>query len=61
MILPCITKGFTISVPLTFYNDANKSGKAGYKSYVSKVVKSPYTFVQKSELYAILTVLLDFF
>ncbi|KAL6083314.1 hypothetical protein STEG23_007305 [Scotinomys teguina] len=45
----------------TFYTDANKQGKAGYKSEdLSKVVQSPYNSVQKSELYAILLVLMDF-
>ncbi|ERE69715.1 sorting nexin-6-like protein [Cricetulus griseus] len=46
---------------LTFYTDANKSGKAGYKAgEVSKVVQNPYTSEQKAELYAILMVLKDF-
>ncbi|KAL6059743.1 hypothetical protein STEG23_009665, partial [Scotinomys teguina] len=41
--------------------DANKQGNAGYKSEdLSKVVQSPYNSVQKSELYAILLVLMDF-
>ena len=45
----------------TFYTDANKSGKAGYKSEkLSKVEQSPYTSVQKAKLYAILMVLRDF-
>lgn len=36
-------------------------GMAGYKSdKISKVIKSPYTLVQKWELYAILMVLLDY-
>ena len=36
-------------------------GMAGYKSdKISKVVKSPYTSVRKSELYEILMVLLDY-
>ncbi|KAL6093039.1 hypothetical protein STEG23_031351, partial [Scotinomys teguina] len=50
-----------ISGVRTFYTDANKQGKAGYKSEdLSKVVQSPYNSVQKSELYAILLVLMDF-
>ena len=45
----------------TFYTDANKSGKAGYKSgKLSKVAQSPYDSIQKSRLYAILMILLDF-
>jgi hypothetical protein len=44
----------------TFYTDASKSGKAGYKSEgASKVAESPYKSVQKSELYAIIMVLSD--
>ena len=36
-------------------------GMAGYKSdKISKVVKSPYIVVEKSELYAILKGLLDY-
>ena len=36
-------------------------GMAGYKSdRISKVIKSPYTSIQKSELYVILMVLLDY-
>ncbi|MBV2133725.1 DDE-type integrase/transposase/recombinase [Pseudomonas sp. MAP12] len=60
-ILPRIVRQTPISGVLTFYTDANKSGKAGYKAgEVSKVVQSPYTSVQKAELYAILMVLMDF-
>lgn len=60
-ILPRIIKGTPISGAPTFYTDASKSGKAGYKSEnVSKVTESPYKSVQKSELYAILMVLSDF-
>ncbi|MGE9714896.1 DDE-type integrase/transposase/recombinase [Escherichia coli] len=60
-ILPRIVRQTLISGVLTFYTDANKSGKAGYKAgEVSKVVQSPYTSVQKAELYAILLVLVDF-
>ena len=45
----------------TFYTDVNKSGKAGYKSdELSKVEQSPYTSVQKTELYAILMMLRNF-
>ena len=45
----------------TFYTDANKLGKAGYKSdELSKVEQSPYNSVQKAELYVILLVLRDF-
>jgi hypothetical protein len=50
-----------ISGAPTFYTDANKSGKAGYKSeIISKLTQSPYNSVKKSELYVILMVLLDF-
>ncbi|MGE9574186.1 reverse transcriptase domain-containing protein [Escherichia coli] len=50
-ILPRIVRQTPISGVLTFYTDANKSGKAGYKAgEVSKVVQSPYTSVQKAEL-----------
>jgi hypothetical protein len=45
----------------TFYTDTSKSGQAGHKSEdVSKVAESPYKSFQKSELYAIIMVLLDF-
>ncbi|KAL6087202.1 hypothetical protein STEG23_008811, partial [Scotinomys teguina] len=60
-ILPRIVRETPISGVHTFYTDANKQGKAGYKSEdLSKVVQSPYNSVQKSELYAILLVLMDF-
>ncbi|KAL6087818.1 hypothetical protein STEG23_024848 [Scotinomys teguina] len=60
-ILPRIVWETPISGVRTFYTDANKQGKAGYKSEdLSKVVQSPYNSVQKSELYAILLVLMDF-
>lgn len=60
-ILPHIIKGIPISGASTFYTDASKSGKAGYKSEdVSKVAESPYKSVQKSELYAIFMGLSDF-
>ncbi|KAL6030846.1 hypothetical protein STEG23_024726 [Scotinomys teguina] len=60
-ILPRIVRETPISGVCTFYTDANKQGKAGYKSEdLSKVVQSPYNSVQKSELYAILLVLMDF-
>ncbi|KAL6078044.1 hypothetical protein STEG23_004480 [Scotinomys teguina] len=60
-ILPQIVRETPISGVSTFYTDANKQGKAGYKSEdLSKVVQSPYNSVQKSELYAILLVLMDF-
>ncbi|KAL6038305.1 hypothetical protein STEG23_030308 [Scotinomys teguina] len=60
-ILPRIVRETPISGVRTFYTDANKQGKAGYKSEdLSKVVQSPYNSVQKSELYAILLVLMDF-
>ena len=50
-----------ISGAPTFYTDANKSGKAGYKlEKISKVSLSTYNSDQKSELYAILIVLLAF-
>ncbi|KAL6038147.1 hypothetical protein STEG23_010879, partial [Scotinomys teguina] len=56
-----IVRETPISGVRTFYTDANKQGKAGYKSEdLSKVVQSPYNSVQKSELYAILLVLMDF-
>lgn len=46
---------------LTLLNDANKSGMSGYESgSTSKVVQRPYSSVQKSGLYAIFMVLLDF-
>ena len=45
----------------TFYTNANKLRKVGYKSKkLSKVKESPYDSVQKSELYATLMVLRDF-
>ncbi|KAL6031193.1 hypothetical protein STEG23_024783, partial [Scotinomys teguina] len=60
-ILPKIVRETPISGVCTFYTDANKQGKAGYKSEdLSKVVQSHYNSVQKSELYAILLVLMDF-
>ncbi|KAL6036096.1 hypothetical protein STEG23_018017 [Scotinomys teguina] len=60
-ILPRIVRETPISGVRTFYTDANKQGKAGYKSEdLNKVVQSPYNSVQKSELYAILLVLMDF-
>ncbi|KAL6061548.1 hypothetical protein STEG23_000991, partial [Scotinomys teguina] len=60
-ILPRIVRETPISGVRTFYTDENKQGKAGYKSEdLSKVVQSPYNSVQKSELYAILLVLMDF-
>ncbi|KAL6082707.1 hypothetical protein STEG23_019019 [Scotinomys teguina] len=60
-ILPRIVRETPISGVRTFYTDANKQGKAGYKSEdLSKVVQCPYNSVQKSELYAILLVLMDF-
>jgi hypothetical protein len=50
-----------ISNTPTFYTDTNKSGMAGYKSEnISKIIQSPYASAQKSELCAILMVLLDF-
>jgi hypothetical protein len=59
-ILPRIIKGTTVSGIPTFYTDASKSGKAGFKSeYKSKVFESPYKSVQKSQLYAIIMVLSD--
>ena len=60
-ILPRIVRDAPITRASTFYTDANKSGKAGYKSEeLSKVEQSPYDSVQKAELYAILMVLRDF-
>lgn len=50
-----IIKRSQIPETKTFYTDASKMGMAGYKSdKISKVIKSPYTSVQKSELYATL-------
>jgi hypothetical protein len=60
-ILPCIVKRTPIPEAPTFYTDANKMGMAGYESdKISKVIKSQYTLAQKSELYAILMVLLNY-
>ena len=60
-ILPQVVCEAPITRSHTFYTDANKSGKAGYKSdELSKVKQSPYNSVQKAELYAILMVLRDF-
>ena len=60
-IIPHIVGRIPISGVLTFYTDDNKLGKAGYKAgEVSKVVQSPYTSLQKAELYATLMVLMDF-
>ena len=61
MIVSCIIKRIPNFGPPTFYTDANKSGKAGFKSEnVSKVTESPYKLVHKSELYIIIMVLSDF-
>lgn len=50
-----------ISEASIFYADTNKVGMALCKSdKMSPVIQSPYMSVQKSELYAILMVLLDF-
>ena len=60
-ILPRIVCDAPKTGACTFYTDANKSGKAGYKSdELSKVEQSPYDSVQKAELYTILMVLSDF-
>ena len=60
-ITPCIIKGTPILEAATFCTDANKLGIAGYKSEnMSQVIQSAYILVQKSELYAIVMVLLDF-
>ena len=49
-ILPRIVRDAPITGARTFYTDANKSGKAGYKSEeLSKVEQSPYSSVQKAE------------
>jgi hypothetical protein len=57
-ILLHIIKRTLIPEAPTFYTVANKIVMAGYKSYnISKVVKSPYTFVPKLEFYALLMVL----
>ena len=43
MDFPLYNKKNSNSGALTFYTDAKKSGKAGYKSEdISKVVKNPY-------------------
>ena len=50
-ILPHIVQDTPITGAPTFYTDANKSGKTGYKSdNLSKVKQSPYNSVQKAEL-----------
>ena len=60
-ILPHIVWDTPITWALTFYTNAYKSGKAGYKSEnLSRVQENPYDFVQKSELYVNLMVLKDF-
>ncbi|KAL6063533.1 hypothetical protein STEG23_000298 [Scotinomys teguina] len=60
-VLPHIVRQKPISGVFTFYTDANKLGKAGYKpGDLSKVVQSPYNSVHKAELYDILMVLMDF-
>ncbi|MGE9501620.1 RNase H family protein, partial [Escherichia coli] len=56
-MLPCIVRQTPISGVLTFYTDANKSGKAGYKA---GEIRKVYTSVQNAELYATLMVLKDF-
>ena len=60
-ILPYIVGETPITGVPTFYADANKSGKADYKSEnLSKVEQSPYDSLKKSESYAILMELKDF-
>ena len=60
-ILPHNVWDIPITEALTFYTQANKLGKAGYKSEnLSKVEQSPYNSVQRSELFAILMVLRNF-
>ena len=60
-ILPHIVQDTPITGAHTFYTDANKAGKAGYKSEdLSKVEQKPYNSVRKAKLYAILMVLRDF-
>ena len=45
-ILPCLIQKLLKSGSSTFYTDANKSGKAGYKSEnLGKVDLSPYDSV----------------
>lgn len=53
-------KGANPEAP-TLYPDAHKLRMADYKSdKVSKVIQRPHTSVQKSELYVMFMVLLDF-
>ena len=60
-ILPHIVYDALITGAYTFHTDANKSGKADYKSdELSKVEQSPYNSVQKVKLFAILMVIRDF-
>ena len=60
-IFPHIVWGAPIKGAHTFYTDVNKSGKAGYKSQnLNNLSQSPYNLIQKSELYALLMVLLIF-
>ena len=60
-ILSHIVRQTPISGVPTFYTDANKSGKARYKSgEIRKVIQGPYNSVQRVEVYAILMVLMDF-
>lgn len=60
-VFPHIIRKTSICGAPMFYIDVNKSGKARYKSgNLSKVVQSPYNSGQKSELYVILMLLMDF-
>ena len=60
-ILLRIVRDAPITGARIFYTDANKTGKAGYKSEdLGKVELSPYDSVQKAELDAILMVPRDF-
>lgn len=60
-ILPPIVQGTPIFGASTFYTYANKLGKACYKSEnLSKVAQNPCDSVQKSELYNVLIILMDF-
>lgn len=57
----CIVNRTPISEAPTFCTDSNKMEMSGYKlDKISRVIKSTYPTVQKSEFYAILTVLLNY-
>ena len=59
-IFPQILRDVPITGACTFYTDANKTGKAVYKSSeLSKMKQTSYNSVQKAELYANPMVLRD--